>query len=294
MTMRQLLTPPQSEGELVTQIGDRALRHPILIPGSQTELVLSWGSATDVGHKRRHNEDSFLAESPIFVVADGLGGHTAGDVASAAVVTRLAEVARSQEFTEAAVVDEALRAAAADIELVADETELGVGTTVAGAALTLQDGQPYWAVFNIGDSRVYLFERSELNQITVDHSVVQGMVDAGLIRAEDAEFHPDSNVITRAVGFESLPAPDYWLIPVRTGMRLLLCSDGLTRELGPRLLGRHLGAGQSAQDTADTLLQEALAAGGRDNITVIVVDVLESPIPAQEQQADSGQATQQL
>ncbi len=278
----------------MTQIGDRALRHTIPVPGGQAELVLSWGSATDTGRKRRHNEDSFLASPPVFVVADGLGGHAAGDVASAAVVTRLAEVAASQGFIEVAAVDEALGFAAADIGLVADESKLGVGTTVAGAALVLQAGQPCWAVFNIGDSRVYLFEQDELSQITVDHSVVQGLVDAGLIRAEDAEFHPDSNVITRAVGFDSLPAPDYWLIPARAGMRLLLCSDGLTRELGPRLLSLHLAAGESAQDTADTLMQDALAAGGRDNVTVVVVDVLESPVPEIEPRSDDGQVTQQL
>jgi serine/threonine protein phosphatase PrpC len=260
----------------MTQLGTSASRHIVQIPGRPgVRIILAWGAATDTGNKRRHNEDSFLAESPIFVVADGLGGHSAGDVASAAVVTRLAE-ANSGDFTDADSVDEALAAAAADIAMVADDKELGVGTTVSGAVLTLQAGEPYWTVFNIGDSRVYLFEEGELTQVTVDHSVVQGMVDAGLIRAEDAEFHPDSNVITRAVGFDGRPAPDYWVIPARTGMRLLLCSDGLSKEVDHRQLSLLLGSGRGAEDTADALVAAALAAGGRDNVTVVVVDVLEN------------------
>jgi protein phosphatase len=260
----------------VTQIGSSAAEQSLSVPGRpDVRLSLAWGAATDIGRKRNHNEDSFLAKSPIFAVADGMGGHSAGDVASAAVVTRLAE-AISADFTEADSIEQGLRAATVDISLAADEKELGVGTTVTGAALTLRAGDPYWMVFNVGDSRVYMFEHNELTQISVDHSVVQELVDSGLIRAEDAESHPDSNVITRAVGFNAEPMPDYWMLPVRKGARLMLCSDGLTKELDRERIRLHLAAGLIPAETAQALVDAALAAGGRDNVTVIVIDVVDA------------------
>lgn len=260
----------------MTQIGSSAAEQSLSVPGRpDVRLSLAWGAATDIGRKRNHNEDSFLAKSPIFAVADGMGGHSAGDVASAAVVTRLAE-AISADFTEADSIEQGLRAATVDISLAADEKELGVGTTVTGAALTLRAGDPYWMVFNVGDSRVYMFEHNELTQISVDHSVVQELVDSGLIRAEDAESHPDSNVITRAVGFNAEPMPDYWMLPVRKGARLMLCSDGLTKELDRERIRLHLAAGLIPAETAQALVDAALAAGGRDNVTVIVIDVVDA------------------
>lgn len=260
----------------MTQIGGSTAQRSIVVPGrARAAFTLSWGAATDIGRRRDHNEDSLLAMSPIFAVADGMGGHSSGDVASAAVVTRLAEVIAS-EFAEQDAIERGLRAATADIMLAEDEQQVGVGTTVTGAALTLHGGAPYWAVFNIGDSRVYAFEHNELVQVTIDHSVVQEMVDAGLISAEQAESHPDNNIITRAVGFNADPVPDYWLIPVRSGLRLLLCSDGLNKEVGDERLRLHLAAGLSAGETARALIDAALAAGGRDNVTAVVVDVVES------------------
>jgi serine/threonine protein phosphatase PrpC len=262
----------------VTQIGRSAARQSITLPGPDGgagggTVDLAWGAATDIGRKRKHNEDSWLAESPMFVVADGMGGHAAGDVASAAVVRRLAEGV-STDFAEPEAIVSALRVATADITLADDVDDRGVGTTVTGAALTIQDGLPYWAVFNIGDSRVYQFQNNELSQVTVDHSVVQELVDAGMIRPEDAESHPDSNVITRAVGFNSEPMIDLWTLPARQGLRLLICSDGLTREVSEDRLRLHLAAGLSPQETAAALVEAALAAGGRDNITTVIVDVI--------------------
>jgi len=260
----------------VTEIGTSVARFSVNIPNHpDARLVLAWGAATDTGRRRAHNEDSFLAEAPIFAVADGMGGHSAGDVASAAVVFRLSE-AVTESFTDADTIERGLRAATIDIGLAADEKELGVGTTVTGVALSLQDDEPFWTVFNVGDSRVYLHEGDTLVQVTVDHSVVQELVDAGAIRAEDAESHPDSNVITRAVGFNIEAVPDYWVVPVRKGLRLLLCSDGLTKELDTQDISRHLAAGRSAEETAHALVDAALEGGGRDNITTIVIDVLES------------------
>ena len=261
----------------MTELGRAAATRSLTVPGrSDASVDLSWGAATDIGRKRDHNEDSFLAESPLFVVADGMGGHAAGDVASAAVVTRLSE-AISADFAEPRSIIDALRAATADITLADDADEVGVGTTVTGSALTLRDGDPYWAVFNIGDSRVYRFGDDELRQITTDHSVVQELVDAGLLAQEDAEFHPDSNVITRAVGFNVEPFADFWMLPVHVGHRLLICSDGLTREVDHPALRGVLAAGMPAPETADALVAAALEGGGRDNITAIVLDVTGAP-----------------
>ncbi|MCY7326001.1 MAG: protein phosphatase 2C domain-containing protein [Microbacteriaceae bacterium] len=264
----------------MTQIGRSAARHSLSLPARPGQSVsLSWGAATDIGRKRALNEDSFLAEAPFFVVADGMGGHASGDVASAAVVHRLAEEG-SADFAEPEQIMTALRIATADITLAADDGDLGVGTTATGAVLTLVDGEPYWAVFNIGDSRVYQLVDGELNQVTVDHSVVQELVDAGLLAKDAAEFHPDANIITRAVGFNAEPMADLWMLPVRTGLRLLICSDGLTREVNDEALREMLSAGFGPQETAITLVDAALAAGGRDNITLVIVDVVEFPTAA--------------
>jgi protein phosphatase len=230
---------------------------------------------TDVGRKRKANEDSYLARSPIFAVADGMGGHLSGDLASAAVVRRLDEGV-STDFVAPHLIEKALEVASADIDIIAGDSELGVGTTVTGAILTLVEGRATFAVFNIGDSRVYRFERNSLKQVTVDHSLVQEMVDSGTISKAQALKHPDGNIITRAVGFRSQPTPDFWMIPLKPGLRLLLCSDGLTGELDDKRIRLHLAAGLSTNETASALVDAALASGGRDNVTVIVIDVLDS------------------
>lgn len=260
----------------MTVIGQSTTNHTVNIPGADGPVVLTWGLDTHTGYRRRHNEDSLVAKPPIFAVADGMGGHSAGDVASKAVVTRLAE-ASAGHVTSAEVIDAALKAATGDISLAADHSQLGVGTTVTGAALMAKGGVPHWAIFNVGDSRVYLSENNKLNQVTVDHSVVQELVDAGMISAGEAEQHPDSNIITRAVGFNADPVTDYWLIPLRKGMRLLLCSDGLTKEVAFEQLEQQLAAGHPADRTASQLVDSALAAGGRDNVTVLIIDVVDGP-----------------
>jgi serine/threonine protein phosphatase PrpC len=260
----------------VTQIGRSNSGHTVTVPRRpDIQLTLGWSAVTNVGRKRQVNEDSFVAQSPVFAVADGMGGHTAGDIASTAVVTRLAEVIET-DFVDPDVIEHALAIAARDISRVSGESALGTGTTVTGAALTLVGSDPYWAVFNVGDSRVYQLRGRLFEQVTVDHSVVQELVDSGVLTREQAENHPDSNVITRAIGFNELPAPDYWMIPVTEGLRLLICSDGLTKELSDDDIRSHLVAGRTARDTAHDLLDAALVRGGRDNVTVVVIDVLET------------------
>jgi len=254
----------------VTELGRPTTAHPLAAdaPG----LSIDWAGVTDVGLRRAHNEDSYVAEAPVFVVADGMGGHSAGDVASDAVVRRIAEAAVRDSLSTDELED-ALRRATADIAVAAAETELGVGTTATGVFLSGEDGEAEFTVFNVGDSRVYLVADGALQQITVDHSVVQEMVDAGLLRAEDAESHPDSNVITRAVGFDVDQRPDYWRIPARAGLRLLVCSDGLTKELSGSDIERVLAAQPESHAAASALVRAAVEAGGRDNVTAVVVDV---------------------
>jgi serine/threonine protein phosphatase PrpC len=243
------------------------------VPGGR-DIRLSWAAVTDVGRRRRANEDSHLARIPIFAVADGMGGHQSGDLASAAVVRRLDE-GITADFVAPHLVESSLEVASRDIEKLAADSELGVGTTVTGAVLTLIGGQPHFAVFNIGDSRVYRLARNSLKQVTRDHSLVQEMVDNGSISKAQAAKHPDGNIITRAVGFRTPPTPDYWMVPMTTGSRLLICSDGLTNELDDKRIRLHLAAGLSTAETASALVDAALAGGGRDNVTVIVVDVIE-------------------
>lgn len=239
--------------------------------GLETEVELSWYAMTDVGRRREVNQDSYVVTPPIFAVADGMGGHSAGEVASAAVVRRLAELGGNERVTEADI-DEALGDAVDDIELDAGDTELGAGTTVTGACFGTDD-EPTWRVFNIGDSRVYQYFKGALSQITVDHSVVQHLMDTGAITAEEAEVHPHANVITRAVGFNEAPIPDYIPLALIAGQRLLVCSDGLTKELTDIGIQHFLATQPTAEEAAKTLVHEALENLGRDNVTVIVIDV---------------------
>jgi PPM family protein phosphatase len=259
----------------VSSVGRDRSGYKLGIPGKRRGFLLDWAGRSDIGRKRAVNEDSVLVGPPVFAVADGMGGHAAGDRASAAVIERLAalQALADNGYLDLTRLDEALAAAATDIDELSADIPIGAGTTVTGALLALRDGEPHFAVFNIGDSRVYLLADGVFSRVTRDHSVVQELVDAGLIAAEDAESHPESNVITRAIGFRETPRPDLWMLPVIPGMRLLLCSDGLTKEVDDARIQRHLEAGGTAAETADALMDDALASGGRDNVTVVVIDV---------------------
>lgn len=238
---------------------------------SELEIELSWFGMTDVGRRRETNQDSYVTTPPIFAVADGMGGHSAGEVASAAVVRRLAELGGNQTVLEGDI-DAMLSDAVDDIELDAGETELGAGTTVTGVCFGSAEA-PTWTVFNIGDSRVYQYFKGALSQITVDHSVVQHLIDTGAITEEEAETHPHANVITRAVGFNEAPIPDYTSLALIPGQRLLICSDGLTKELTDIGIQHFLATQATAEDAARMLVQQAVENAGRDNVTAIVIDV---------------------
>jgi protein phosphatase len=173
------------------------------------------------------------------------------------------------------------------VRSIAEETERGAGTTVTGVALVQQDGEAKWLLFNLGDSRVYRLYEDELEQVTVDHSIAQELVDQGKLSREDMSSYAGKNVITRAVGADDGEA-DYWLMPVVTGERLLICSDGLTGEVSDVSLRAQLALGGATQQTADVLIQLALKNGGRDNVTAVVVDVLTGGVdPALEQDTSS-------
>jgi protein phosphatase len=229
-------------------------------------MEVVWGARTDRGRVRELNEDAFLTEPPVFLVADGMGGYESGETASAAVVEQFAD-SGSRDITPEWIT-ECLTLANAQIRGGA-----GGGTTAAGAALVERDGQPYWLVFNIGDSRVYLSSGPDLRQISVDHSVVQELVDAGKLSPERARSHPERHIVTKAVGTQERPRPDFWLVPREVGDRLLLCSDGVTSELDDAVIADALRRSDSPQDVAEDLTDRALGAGGRDNITCVVIDV---------------------
>lgn len=235
------------------------------------ELVLSVGSRTDVGLRRAVNEDSTLAQHPIYAVADGMGGHEAGDRASQAVIAQLSALAGRADL----VPDDlsiAIDAAHSSVGAIAEEMSRGAGSTVTGAMLVEQAGRPHWLVFNIGDSRVYRYRPSRLEQLTVDHSVVQGLVDDGTLAKDEVATYKGRNVITRAVGADDSGA-DFWLYPVVTGESLLLCSDGLTGEVDDDTIGSVLSIAQDPQVWVDRLVELALAGGGRDNVSVVIVSV---------------------
>jgi len=244
-------------------------------------LELEWGAGSDVGLRRAANEDSVVAMPGVFAVADGLGGHSAGDVASAAAVSSLASKAKSRARRGAILgvddVVEALTAASGEIVRATRGALHGSGTTVTGIAVVEHAGVPALQVFNLGDSRVYAFRDHELVQLTIDHSYVQELVDSGQITPEQAEVHPDANIITRALGFGDMPEVDRWLLHPVAGTRFLICSDGLTRELTDSTIGVLLGVGVGPDDTVASLIRAAVAAGGRDNVTVAVVDVVVAP-----------------
>lgn len=236
-----------------------------------SDVVLNVAALTDVGLTRAMNEDSVLAASPVFLVADGMGGHDAGDKASAAVVAAFEPLAGTLVTT--AEIAAALARANETVEAIAAQHARGAGSTLAAVALVEHDGAPHWLVFNVGDSRVYRLFANELDQLTIDHSLGQELVDAGELRPEDLANFAQRNVITRAIGASDNVA-DSWLVPVIDGERLLLCSDGLSGEVGDESIRATLTMAGRPETAAAALVRRAKQAGGRDNITVIVIDVV--------------------
>ncbi len=231
------------------------------------------GAATSIGRVRTVNEDAWCITSGVFAVADGMGGHRAGDRASQLAVEALTELGQQESLTTEQLQD-ALAGANAKMlrESGTGSGERAMGTTVCGVAEVSLGGARHWAVFNIGDSRVYQMAGAGLEQLTVDHSEVQELLDAGRITAREAREHPMRNVVTRSLGTQTAPAADVWLIPIEADQTFVLCSDGLTLELDDAQIEAVLQRGAGVpSDLAQNLVDLADAAGGRDNITVVVV-----------------------
>jgi protein phosphatase len=238
-------------------------------------MKLKWGASTDVGMVRQQNEDSYLAEENLYVVADGMGGHNAGEVASALAVTTLKAGARTgidsvERFRELVQqANTAIYTASLD-----DSTQSGMGTTLTALSIVAGE-EPRVLVANVGDARTYLWRNGALTRLSVDHSYVQELVNEGIITPEEARVHPRRNIVTRALGIDRSVVVDVFSHLVRTGDRIVLCSDGLVDEVSDADIAVVLGQHSDPQDTAEALVMVANTAGGRDNTTVIVVDVLD-------------------
>jgi serine/threonine protein phosphatase PrpC len=251
------------------------------------EVRLTVAVATHLGLVRLVNEDSLIAEPPVFAVADGMGGHAFGDRASAAAVEALREdfgpgAPSEPDHVLAAIgrANEAVRA----LTTGQGRDRVIAGTTLAGVALVVEhpetpDAVPRWMVFNLGDSRVYRWGGTSiasaagprLERISVDHSIVQELFDAGVIDEERTRTHPDRNIITRALGAADEVEPEAWLLPAVQPQTFLICSDGLTKELDDDRIATVLGSASEPAVAVERLLTAALEAGGHDNISIVLL-----------------------
>lgn len=232
---------------------------------------------TDIGRKRSMNQDSlFCSETPLgnlpnlFVVADGMGGHSAGDYASSCAVRTIEnEVMLNEETEPIKIMKQAIEAANTEVykKAESDPAYSGMGTTVVMG--TIIDDVLYIA--NVGDSRLYLID-DEITQITKDHSYVEEMVQSGKLTEEEARVHPDKNIITRAVGVLDSVVPDFFEVDVREDDRILLCSDGLSNMVTDEEIFKIVREEGDLGDHTDKLIKLANHNGGKDNITVILVD----------------------
>ncbi|HIE68229.1 MAG: protein phosphatase 2C domain-containing protein [Acidimicrobiales bacterium] len=237
---------------------------------------LEAGTASHTGRIRTSNQDSVGLVDGLYVVADGMGGHRGGEVASAeAVAAMLAVFDRRDRAGLVAAVRSANRTI---LEKTVTRPDLsGMGTTLCAlAVVSSASGDEVLAVANIGDSRVYRFAAGELVQVSDDHSLVADLMRAGELSAEEAAQHPQRNILTRALGIEADPVIDSWELEPVLGDRYLLCSDGLFNELDDGRLAEVLAAG-TVQESADLLVDEAVENGGHDNVTVLVIEVVAGP-----------------
>ena len=234
-------------------------------------MRLAAGSFTDKGQVRELNEDAWLVDDKLmlFAVADGMGGHRGGEVASSTAIEALrAEVARGLPIREAIQ-----RANAAVIDRASRDDELeGMGTTMTAIVVT---GPRQLLVGHVGDSRAYLVRGGEMDRITEDHSLVEELVREGRLTPEQAEAHPQRAIITRALGVEPDIDVDLYTIDVEARDRVIVCSDGLTTMLRDREIERIARGEENPQRAAEGLVDAANQAGGDDNITVVILDVLE-------------------
>jgi protein phosphatase len=234
---------------------------------------LSSAAGTHVGLIRPQNEENYLCEHPLYAVADGLGGHAAGEVASALMVERLTELTFSDEVPPDAAqreLAEAVRDANRRIHrsAVEDPQHAGMGTTVT-AAVAVGDTLCF---AHVGDSRGYLLRGGELSRITEDHTPVQRAVRAGVISAEEAQHHPSRHVLAQAVGLDVDVEVDTPRVDLQPGDRVVLCTDGMTDPIPDADIPGVIGDADGPEAVVETLITAALQRGGPDNVTIVVVD----------------------
>jgi len=249
-------------------------------------LKVAVGAATDVGRVRERNEDSYLVADPLFAVADGLGGHQGGEVASSVALDTLKDVSTA-DGDEATIPDRLREGVVRANQVVhtraeADPNLKGMGTTLTAAVA----GTGRFHLAHVGDSRAYLLRDGELTALTEDHTLVRRLVSEGRLTPEEADVHPQRSILTRALGIEGDVEVDQATVEITAGDRILLCSDGLTSMITDRDVHGILASGRAAQPTAEALVTAALEAGGQDNVTVVILDVVETepapaPIPAE-------------
>jgi protein phosphatase len=224
------------------------------------------GATTDIGQVRDGNEDSFLVEAPLYAIADGMGGHRGGEVASRLALETIEAMFREGEGS----LGDQVRAANSAVHerSLQDRKVSGMGTTVT--AVLIEGGTAH--VAHVGDSRGYLLRAGDLRQITADHTLVARMVNSGEISRKEADVHPHRNVLVRSVGTEPTVSVDEDDLSLLDGDRLLLCSDGLTDMVAEDQVQAILEAEPDPQRAADRLVKAANRAGGIDNITAVVLD----------------------
>ncbi|PWR01184.1 serine/threonine-protein phosphatase [Meridianimarinicoccus roseus] len=234
---------------------------------------IRYNAVTHVGRVRKINEDSILAlpDQGIWVVADGMGGHAAGDFASQTIVERVA--ALPQDLSPGDRMRSLRDAIQTAHDAILDEAARQGGVTIGAAVVALMVADGHFVAFWAGDSRLYLYRDGAIDLLTSDHSVVAEFVKAGRMTWDEAEMHPQSNAITHAVGVGEVPGLEKIRGQTRPGDRFLLCSDGLNKYAGFETLRQTLKAAP-IETVTDRLLQIALDGGGKDNISIIVLDVL--------------------
>lgn len=231
------------------------------------------GHATSLGNVREKQEDRFLDADPIIAVADGMGGLSRGAFAAQTVIDCLASITFTGPTAAArADIKKSIHRAASKISKATTKRGgEGAGTTVVGAVFGKATSKDSWLIFHIGDSRMYSYEDGELSLLTTDHSVVQEMVDAGIMTLEEARYDPRRNIVTRAVGTTESVIPTFRHVEAR-GQILLACSDGVTDELTNWEISDIMQEYENSElgDIASAIVEAALEAGGRDNATVVL------------------------
>lgn len=244
-----------------------------------------WGTATDVGKVRSANQDQLLTMAPVFVVADGMGGHNGGEVAAAIAVDEMAKA------DGVASVDDLIEAVQTANREIVDRSKLepelrGMGTTLVALVGMTVDDSARLGVANVGDSRLYRVADDALAQITEDHTLVEALVRDGRLTPDEALTHPQRNIVTRALGIDEKVLVDTWELAPVVGDRYVLCSDGLFNELSSAEMLDVLREVEEPAEAAVALVNAACDAGGRDNVTVVVVDVVDADGAAEEAPAD--------